>query len=182
VTSKVCKDCLEEKELSGFYNQKGCKFGVANICKLCTGARAKAWRLQNPEKYKKQREKHYRKNKKRLNLISKKYYEDNKERLQSINRDWKKLNKDSVASSVRLRKKKVRSATPSWLTKEHKQEIQQFYWLAQDLKTVTGESYHVDHIVPLKGENVCGLHVPWNLQVLPADINLSKGNKYGNFT
>jgi hypothetical protein len=65
------------------------------------------------------------------------------------------------------------------LTEEQKSEIQNFYWLAQDLKRITGEDYHVDHIIPLKGENVSGLHVPWNLQVLPSDINLFKSNKLG---
>ena len=52
------------------------------------------------------------------------------------------------------------------------------YWLASDLFKVTGEEYHVDHIVPLVGVDVCGLHVPWNLQVLPSDLNLKKGNKH----
>ena len=66
------------------------------------------------------------------------------------------------------------------LSEEHKTQIKDFYWLARDLRAVTGEEYHVDHIVPLNGKNICGLHVPWNLQVLPADINLSKGNRYDN--
>ena len=53
-----------------------------------------------------------------------------------------------------------------------------FYWLAQDLNKVTEGNYHVDHIIPLQGDGVCGLHVPWNLQVLPADVNIAKGNKF----
>lgn len=75
-----------------------------------------------------------------------------------------------------LRDRRNRQATPKWLTKEHKQQIADTYELMRDCRTVTGEDYHVDHIVPLKGENICGLHVPWNLQVLPAYVNISKSN------
>lgn len=77
-----------------------------------------------------------------------------------------------------FRKSYVRQATPKCLTQEQKQKIVDVYKHALDCSTITGEKYHVDHIVPLRGEDVCGLHVPWNLQVLPADINMSKGNRY----
>lgn len=76
-----------------------------------------------------------------------------------------------------LRDRRNRQATPKWLTKEHKQQIADTYELMRDCRAVTGEDYHVDHIVPLRGENICGLHVPWNLQVLPGYVNITKSNK-----
>jgi 5-methylcytosine-specific restriction endonuclease McrA len=66
---------------------------------------------------------------------------------------------------------------PKWISKEQRKEIELIYEHARECTVLTGDRYVVDHIVPLKGVNVCGLHVPWNLQVLPSDVNDSKGNR-----
>lgn len=68
--------------------------------------------------------------------------------------------------------------TPNWLTKDQIKEIEDYYTIASMFKMYTGEMYHVDHIVPLQGKKVSGLHVPWNLQVLPAKENIKKQNKH----
>ena len=72
----------------------------------------------------------------------------------------------------------LKRATPSWLTKEHHQQIKDIEAEARRLTKITGISYHVDHIIPLQGKNVSGLHVPWNLQILKAEDNLKKSNKF----
>ena len=60
---------------------------------------------------------------------------------------------------------------------EHRDQIAEFYKQSRRLTDETGIQHHVDHIIPLNGENVCGLHVPWNLQILTATDNIAKSNK-----
>lgn len=62
-------------------------------------------------------------------------------------------------------------ATPTWLTKEHYAQINEIYAQAARLGLT------VDHQIPLRGKTVCGLHVPWNLQLLTSDENCRKGNR-----
>jgi hypothetical protein len=75
------------------------------------------------------------------------------------------------------RRRRHREATPAWLTKEQREDIKQLYTEAQKITKLTGVRYEVDHIIPLINDIVCGLHVPWNLQVIPKTDNLKKANK-----
>ena len=90
---------------------------------------------------------------------------------------WKENNKTQVRADTKARRRKHRLATPKWLIRKQKSEIRQIYQIAITMSKTTGEQYVVDHIVPLRSELVCGLHVPWNLRVIPQQENLLKSNK-----
>lgn len=93
-------------------------------------------------------------------------------------RRWKQANKGKVLANVKLRKHRKRRASPRWLTRAHKTAMALFYRAAEALSFWTGKPHHVDHIVPLNSPIVCGLHVPWNLQILTAGANLKKSNRF----
>jgi len=82
----------------------------------------------------------------------------------------------SLALSARRRAAEI-NATPSWLNQIQLNQIEEMYDVAAACDTQIGVKHHVDHIFPLQGKNFCGLHVPWNLQVIPATENIAKHNK-----
>lgn len=90
---------------------------------------------------------------------------------------YKKANPYKGAKDASYRRAMQLSATPMWLSKEHLAEMEVMYAEASKL-TASGDTHHVDHIVPLRSKIVCGLHVPWNLQLLQAFDNLSKNNRW----
>ena len=68
--------------------------------------------------------------------------------------------------------------SPKWLTKEHKKQIKEIYAERDRLIKETGIPHDVDHIIPIQGETVSGLHVPWNLRPIPSKENGQKKNKW----
>jgi len=90
---------------------------------------------------------------------------------------WKKNNPGHIGAIVAKRRADTAKRTPAWLTKEQIAAMNKLYKQAAWLTKITGVKWHVDHIVPLKGKNVSGLHIPDNLQVIPARENLKKGNR-----
>ena len=90
---------------------------------------------------------------------------------------WKVKNELWVKADTKARRRKHREATPNWLTQQQKAEIRELYKIAITMSKLTGERYVVDHIVPLRSDFVCGLHVPWNLRVITQAENLIKSNK-----
>ena len=131
--------------------------------KELTKERARAWHLANPEKVSEKNIKHKHKNKNRL-------YEYNKQ--------WFANNKDKRAAYQGKRKAAQLQRTPKWLTESDLRMIEAKYSLAAMLTRETGISHHVDHIIPLQGKKVSGLHVFSNLRVIPGTDNVKKSNRY----
>lgn len=159
----VCNKCGKSLDSTSFHsNGRG---GLRKTCKICVNNQCKEYRESNHDKVKLKNEKYRKNNKELLRLKSKRHYA---------------LNKHMYAEAEARRRSLKQKATPRWLSVSQRKEIRSLYWLAQDLAKVTGEVYHVDHVVPLKHEKVCGLHVPWNLQILPKDLNYAKSNNFVN--
>ena len=104
---------------------------------------------------------------------------EEKRRLQA---EYKDRNVDVVRADTSVRKRRHREATPKWLTPAERLQMRELYVQARKLTELTQERYVVDHIVPLRGESVCGLHVPWNLRVITQEENLKKSNKHVDHT
>lgn len=91
---------------------------------------------------------------------------------------WRDKNKHIINSFTAKRRVVKLQRMPKWLTKENKLQIKAMYALATSLNKSTGIQWHVDHIIPLQGKTVSGLHVPENLQVIQGSLNARKKNKF----
>jgi hypothetical protein len=149
--SKKCSCCKEEKSFSLFSKNISRKDGLHPSCKDCKN---------------KGNQKYHSNNRDKESLYSKKYF--------------KSVGKFQTAKiceiSARRRARKLQ-ATPKWLSGSDLTAIKCKYSVAAMFNKYSDVRYAVDHIVPLQGKTVCGLHVPWNLQVIPVKDNLKKGNK-----
>lgn len=99
----------------------------------------------------------------------------NRSRAREQSRRWRQANKPKKAEEAMRRYAAKLSATPVW---SERKAIEAVYALCEFMTNSTGIVHHVDHIVPLRSEFVCGLHVAANLRVIPAVENLSKNNRY----
>ena len=159
---KYCNKCKTTKSFDCFTMSKARKDKLSIYCKSCNNTYKKEWQLSNKDK---------------IAAYDKSWQEKNKDKKSKNYKNWQVNNRAKVNSYNSYRRALELQATPKWLTASHKLHMECKYSLAAMLSKHTTEQHHVDHIVPLNGKTVCGLHVPWNLQVLTAKANLSKSNK-----
>ncbi len=121
----------------------------------------------------------YKKNAKHRNALSEMYKADKKSALARAEKHWRTTNRGAVRAA-RARQGAARLLrTPSWANSHLIRDVY------EDCETITnisrmygGPTYVVDHIIPLRGRDVSGLHVHNNLQLLTADENTAKSNHW----
>ena len=155
-----CKYCNYDRQFpEDYYRNKNCSSGYdTSICKFCAIERSKKKCKLKKAKYDRKRRK------------------DKAEYLKEYERERRKLphRRASHAESTRRRRAAKGLQTPKWADLD---KIRSIYESARVLGEKFGVTYHVDHIIPLNGKDICGLHVENNLQLLECSLNLSKGNK-----
>lgn len=156
---KTCTKCQEAKSLDQFYKRAD-RDSYHSWCKTCKHESGKSWHERNKDRH---------------SEINRKWYENNKEQHLTNSKAWYAANKHRKLETTTAREKRCVLATPIWADREL---IKELYALAQKLTEQTGIPHEVDHVIPLQGKNVSGLHVETNLQVITATENRRKSNKY----
>lgn len=129
---------------------------------------------ENVEKHKQYCRDYYAKNKEKISAQNAGWRVRNKARLKQIRDAYYQSNKTRYSAANKKRKVSIIQRVPAWANLS---AIEAFYVERDMLTAQTGIVHHVDHIIPLQGRGVCGLHVETNLQVIPASVNLKKGNR-----
>jgi len=172
LTTKICNKCNNTKPITDFYKRKRSEDGLCCFCKVCHKKNNIKWAKANPRKSNIVWKRNYaRVNKNKLNAAKRERYAEKRSSVSEVNKHYQQSEKGKAATRHRNAKYRAAklNAVPLWLTKDQLQCIKSFY-----LNCPKG--YHVDHIIPLQGKNVKGLHVPWNLQYLTASENSKKSN------
>lgn len=139
---------------------------------------AKEYREINKDKISEQKREYYLKNKEKIKSRNIAYNTNNRATMSKKEAEWRANNRGKVAANIRRYQISKMNRTPSWLTDFDKLKIQCIYSVAAMLTRENNESWEVDHVIPLQGKKVSGLHVPNNLLFVRASENRAKNNRF----
>lgn len=167
-----------------YFTGKPCKNGHVgeryrsnNICVECASEHWRRQRERNPEGHRRSSREYARRNREKETERHAAWYSTNKKQHAAWLKEYRKRPEIAAKRTAEagLRRAAKRQACPLWVDKK---ALAAVYAEARDRTRTSGVRYHVDHIVPLVHPLVCGLHVPWNLQILEAGKNLQKSNSF----
>ena len=167
-----------------YFTGTACKKGhIANRraktgeCLACRVEYLAAWRTANPTQVAKHNRAQYTAHGAKIAAHVRSYYADNRSAVTARQRAYQRNNLHVYAAIKARRKAAELQRTPKWLSQDDLWMITQAYELAALRTKLFGFSWHVDHVLPLQGKEVSGLHTPLNLQVIPGTENVRKGNR-----
>jgi len=160
---KYCPCCLQTKVFTDFSKNKSRKDGYMGYCKPCQQIKRKT----SDKKHKDKR-----------NASAAEWRKNNREAFLKTLKKYRQVNQPIRTALQNKRKAAKLQRTPNWLTEFDLLKIQCLYQVASMYSKESGYEWNVDHIIPLQGKKVSGLHCPSNLRVIPAIENQRKNNKY----
>lgn len=172
---KTCRRCQKEKATTEYRADPRYKDGLASWCSECFRANNSRWAKENRERLTAKAANWRAENPGTLRDINLRFKAANRERLAEQHAAWAKANRGKRnATSAAYKASKLR-ATPPWADLD---KIRMIYEAAARLQAETGLRLHVDHIVPLQHDSVCGLHCEANLRIILGSENESKRNNW----
>ena len=170
---KTCSKCGVDKSLDAFAKNAACKQGVRPDCKQCWNAAIKEWKKE----YRKRpdvatKESAYRRSPARQQVLQR---HSKTEAFKKTQRDWIARNPAKKNALTATRRASQAQRTPAW---DDQRYIDLFYEIARLESERTGRCVEVDHMIPLRGTKVSGLHVENNLQLLFKEDNVKKGCRH----
>lgn len=175
--AKRCKPCAIAKARESYQRNRDSILEAAKMPehKARTNAMRRERYAADPSKVAERNAKWKEENRDRHLGLMRAWYQRNSDRVKQTSKEWLAANPDYARARVAERRAWRKKATPQWANRFFVREV---YDLAVVRERVCGGKWHVDHIVPLKSELVCGLHVEHNLRVIPASENIAKSNRY----
>lgn len=169
---KICTKCNLEKPAESFH--KDCRYSDGRLrshCKSCRSIERKTRYAQNKDRERHLSKEYWNLNQERMRMWLRSYYINNKNTYRENSKKFERNNPGISALYAAKRKCRINFATPSWADAL---SIKKIYEERKRISDETGVIHHVDHIIPLRGKLVCGLHVEYNLRIITAEENLKK--------
>jgi hypothetical protein len=182
--TKYCYKCKENKPFNSFGKNKSKKDGLSTECRPCKSKSDKQYYQANSEQVKQTVAKYRAENQENVIQVKKNWYTLHKEHVYGKTNAYRKANPDKTLQYQRNYKQANAGKARSWLAKYRATKLQATpSWFEKELIEVVYMKakewgFEVDHIVPLQGKTVCGLHCWANLQLLDAPLNSGKRNHY----
>lgn len=174
---KTCTKCNTTQPLSMFHKGRNPN-GHRTWCKVCMSVYKKQYRMNNLERINKVQKEYDAKKYPERRTYYQERYKAQKDRIAEQTRLWRLKNAHINAKKESKRRAAKLQRIPIWLTKDDHWLIEETYSLAALRTKMFGFPWHVDHVLPLQGKVVSGLHVPLNLRVITGRENAVKHNRY----